>query len=139
MDTLTPDKRSTLMAKVHSKDTKPELAVRSLLHKMGYRYRLHRKDLPGKPDLTFPSRRAVVFVHGCFWHQHLHCRAGRIPMSKEEYWRPKLLKNVTRDGANLDALQTSGWRVMVVWECETKDPAFLGKRLVSFLDPLKPR
>lgn len=123
------------MATVRAKNTTPEVAVRRLVHGMGYRFRLYRTDLPGKPDLVFPSRKAVVFVHGCFWHQHPRCRRARLPMSRQDYWRPKLTRNVDRDSASVAALRAAGWRVMIVWECEIKDAERLRDGLASFLGP----
>lgn len=126
--------RSSNMRRIRDRDTIPELLVRRLTHGMGYRYRLHCKDLPGKPDLVFASRRKVIFVHECFWHQHNACKAGRVPTSNTGYWAPKLLRNVTRDAEARGRLEAVGWKVMVVWECETKDqPALVGK-LRRFLD-----
>jgi DNA mismatch endonuclease (patch repair protein) len=127
-------KRSEVMRSVKSKNTKPEMEVRSLLHRAGYRYRLHRKDLPGKPDLAFPARKKAIFVHGCFWHQHPGCRAADRPASNNEYWNAKLNRNVARDAANLAALENMGWKVMIVWECEIKDRESLMARLRRFLD-----
>ncbi|MFW8594730.1 very short patch repair endonuclease [Cribrihabitans neustonicus] len=131
-DKLTPERRSANMAQIRAKDTKPEMLVRRIVHGLGYRYRLHRKDLPGKPDLVFGPRRKVIFVHGCFWHQH-SCRAGRIPASRRDYWEPKLQRNVERDATHLAALTGSGWQVLTVWECETKDLDALRSRLLEFL------
>ena len=113
--------RSAQMARVRGKDTKPEMVVRRLVHAMGYRYRLHRKDLPGKPDLVFPRLRKIIQVHGCFWHQHPDpaCRRARIPKSRREFWVPKLEGNARRDIENERALRELGWDVLVVWECET--------------------
>lgn len=121
------------MSRVHSKNTKPELFVRSLAHRLGYRHRLHRADLPGKPDLVFPSRKAVVFVHGCFWHGHDCKRGARKPKTNAEYWRAKIGRNVERDDATLTALEAMGWRALVIWECETKDAAAVARRLRDFL------
>jgi DNA mismatch endonuclease (patch repair protein) len=116
----------------------PEITVRRLAHSLGYRFRLHRKDLPGKPDMVFPSRRAVIFVHGCFWHQHPDpdCKDARFPKSNTDYWRPKLLRNQARDKEHETALKALGWRVLVIWECQTKDEADLKKLLESFLETL---
>lgn len=125
--------RSRIMRAIKGKDTKPEMAVRRLAYSLGYRYRLHRRDLPGRPDLAFIGRRKAIFVHGCFWHQHAGCRAAHLPRSRPEYWGPKLARNVARDGANLAALEGIGWRVLVVWECEIKNASDLRERLVSFL------
>lgn len=124
------------MARVRSKDTKPELIVRRLVHGMGYRYRLHAKDLPGKPDLVFRPRRKVVFVHGCFWHRHPDpgCPLARLPKSRLEFWLPKLEANRARDERAVDALEKNGWRVLVVWECQIKYTEALNKRIKCFLD-----
>jgi DNA mismatch endonuclease (patch repair protein) len=121
------------MRAVHSKNTRPELVVRRAAHAMGYRFRLHRADLPGTPDLVFPGRRAVIFVHGCFWHRHEGCRRATVPATRTSYWLPKFERNAGRDRFNTAALEASGWRVMVVWECETKSAALLAHRLASFL------
>lgn len=128
--------RSENMRRIRSKDTAPEMTVRRLVHSMGYRYRLHRKDLPGKPDMVFPSSRAVIFVHGCFWHQHTDpaCKDARPPKSNLAYWQPKLERNRVRDAENRMALETQGWRVLVIWECETKDETVLTKKVMDFLD-----
>jgi DNA mismatch endonuclease, patch repair protein len=134
-DTLTPKQRSDNMRRIKSKGMKPELAVRRLVHGLGYRYRLHHKDLPGKPDLVFRPRRKVVFVHGCFWHGHDDpaCRDSRAPRSNESYWQPKLARNKERDAKNLAALRGSGWDVLVIWECEMRDITALKSRLQAFL------
>lgn len=122
------------MRAVKSENTKPELFVRYLLHRLGYRYRLHRKDLPGKPDLTFAGRRRVIFVHGCFWHGH-NCKRGvRVPKQNRDYWENKVTRNRRRDMMNLDALQQLRWKALVVWECELANSAALSDKLVSFLD-----
>jgi len=121
------------MQAVKSKDTKPEMVVRRLLHSMGYRYRLHRKSLPGKPDIVFPGRNKVVFVHGCFWHWH-GCSKGHLPRSRLEYWKPKLAKNVERDRTKEEQLVSLGWDVFVVWQCQTRDTDLLGSELRRFLD-----
>jgi DNA mismatch endonuclease (patch repair protein) len=121
------------MRAIRSKGMRPELAVRSLVHKMGYRFRLHGKNLPGKPDLVFASRRKVIFVHGCFWHCHNPCKAAHTPKSNLSYWEPKLSRNRSRDAMNVELLADSGWRSLVVWECETKDEARVRKRIAAFL------
>jgi len=133
-DTLTPQERSRRMAAVRPVDTKPEFVVRRLVHGMGYRYRLHRRDLPGTPDLVFPARRAVVFVHGCFWHRHEGCALARIPKSRVEFWTQKLEGNRERDTRKLKELRAAGWRVLVIWECELKNSKTLARRLRRFLD-----
>jgi DNA mismatch endonuclease, patch repair protein len=122
------------MRAIRSKDMRPEMAVRSLVHRMGYRFRLHKKDLPGKPDLVFSPRRKVIFVHGCFWHSHRNCRIAHLPKSNLEYWGQKLQRNRLRDKKTVEALRRSGWKVFVVWECETKNEARLEVRLNAFLE-----
>ena len=124
------------MANIRSKGMKPELIVRRLTHSMGYRYRLHRKDLPGKPDLVFPARRKVIFVHGCFWHQHGDpvCKIARRPKSNLDYWLPKLQRNVERDAEHHDRLSALGWQVLVIWECEVKIAVGLPERIEEFLE-----
>jgi DNA mismatch endonuclease (patch repair protein) len=125
--------RSRIMRAVKPKDTKPELAVRRALHALGFRFRLHRRDLPGSPDIVLPRHRAVVLVHGCFWHQHDGCRHGVLPRTRRRYWRPKLRRNVARDAEVATALAALGWRVLVVWECELRDDGALGQRLSAFM------
>lgn len=124
------------MATIRSKDTKPEMIVRRLVHALGYRYRLHRKELPGKPDLVFGPRKKVIFVHGCFWHQHddPNCLDGRLPKSRLDYWLPKLERNQQRDKSNQTSIEATGWQVLTIWDCETKDTASLAKKLRFFLD-----
>lgn len=121
------------MALIRSRDTKPELNVRRLIHAMGYRYRLHRKNLPGRPDLVFASRSKVLFVHGCFWHLHRGCRKNRPPKSRLDYWEPKLRRNALRDESNIRKLRRMGWRSLVLWECELQDSLRLTKRIKHFL------
>lgn len=134
MDTFSPAERSEVMKRVGSKDTQPEMAVRSLVHRMGFRFALHRRDLPGNPDLVFPARNRVIFVHGCFWHGH-SCRAGRNrPSSNTEYWLAKLDRNQSRDAANRRRLRNLGWRVLVIWECELKNPDRLRARIGRFFE-----
>jgi len=120
------------MASVGTKDTCAEMSVRRLVHGMGYRYILHRSDLPGRPDLAFPSRRKVIFVHGCFWHGH-HCRYGRLPKSRRGYWEPKIETNKHRDKKQRQELTRQGWRVLVIWQCQLKKPEWLGARIKDFL------
>lgn len=132
MDRLTPQRRSWLMSRIGSRNTGPELAVRSLLHRLGFRFRLHKRDLPGTPDIVLPGRRAVVFVHGCFWHGHACKRLG-MPKSRAEYWLSKIDANRRRDIRNRRLLRSRGWRVITVWECEVKNPEKLSARLTRFL------
>ena len=132
-DNLRPEQRRRTMARVKSTDTKPEIVVRRLAHSLGFRFRLHRRDLPGKPDLTFPKLKKVIFVHGCFWHGHDGCPASDRPASNTDYWNRKLDRNKQRDAANLEALAKAGWRVQVVWECQTRDREALQDRLTEFL------
>ena len=126
--------RSEVMRRVRSVDTKPEMAVRRLCHAMGYRYRLHRRDLPGKPDLVFPARRKAIFVHGCFWHGHDCKRGARVPKNNRNYWVRKVSRNRERDLTNRDLLDVLGWGILVVWECEV-EPIALTDRLRDFLGP----
>ena len=137
MDRISKSRRSRNMAAIRSTDMKPEMVVRSLVHRMGYRYRLHAKDLPGKPDLVFRRRKKAIFVHGCFWHQHPKrtCEDGRAPKSNLAYWAGKLARNVTRDARNEAALKQLGWRVLVIWECETETSGDrLTRRIERFLN-----
>ncbi|HLH44961.1 MAG TPA: very short patch repair endonuclease [Bryobacteraceae bacterium] len=129
----TPDQRSRIMRAVKGADTAPEIAVRSLVHRMGYRFRLHRPDLPGKPDLVFPRLKKVVFVHGCFWHGHECARGARTPKANAVYWRAKIARNRSRDATHLKALKARGWRAAVIWECDLKSPARVAERLARFL------
>ncbi len=135
-DSLTPARRSANMAAIRSKDTSPELAVRRLVHALGYRYRLHRRDLPGKPDLVFGPRRKVIFVHGCFWHMHpkAKCLDARAPKSNTGYWGPKLARNVARDAANTSRLRSLGWKVLIIWGCETGNTERMSARIRRFLE-----
>lgn len=133
MDKISPDKRSETMRRIRSKDTLPEKAIRSLIHRMGYRFRLHARSLPGKPDLVFPGRKKVIFVHGCFWHHH-NCAKGAFPKSKTNFWIPKLLLNQKRDAEKRAELHRLGWKTLVIWQCQLSDLRTLSKRIVSFLD-----
>ena len=132
-DNLTPDQRSYAMSRIRSTNSKPEIVVRRLVHAMGFRFRLHRRDLPGSPDIVLPRHRRAIFVHGCWWHRH-SCRYGR-PKAKTnaDYWNGKLERNVERDRRSLQRLRRAGWRVLVVWECQTRDTHRLGRRLTRFL------
>lgn len=133
MDRLTRERRSWNMSRIKGKDTKPEVLVRSVLHQLGFRFRLHRSDLPGKPDITLPKHRTVIFVHGCFWHRHSGCRLAYTPKSNEAFWSEKLASNVKRDKRNQSALRKLGWSVLIVWECQTQDRNRLQKRLLARL------
>ncbi len=133
MDTFTPAERSAVMRRVRGKDTKPEMAVRSMVHRLGFRYTLHCAGLPGNPDLAFPRRGKVIFVHGCFWHGHA-CRSGRNrPSSNQAYWIPKLEGNKARDRGNRRRLRALGWEVLTIWECQLRDTARLRGRIAEFL------
>lgn len=134
VDNRTAESRSALMSRIRGTNTAPELTVRRLLHIQGYRYRLHRRDLPGTPDIVFPSRKKVIFINGCFWHAH-GCRIGRPPKSRQEFWLPKLERNRSKDVRNRRALRNSGWGVLTVWQCQTKSQERLTERFLSFLGP----
>jgi DNA mismatch endonuclease (patch repair protein) len=135
-DTLTATERSERMSRVRGKDTKPEMFVRRMVHSMGYRYRLHRRDLPGTPDLVFPQLKEVIFVHGCFWHRHQSavCKLARFPKSRLDFWKPKLERNQQRDLENQAKLMDLGWKTLVVWECEIRDKEKLKFKIRNFLD-----
>jgi DNA mismatch endonuclease (patch repair protein) len=137
MDTLSRKERSQRMSLIRNRDTKPELLVRRLVHRSGYRYRLHRTDLPGKPDLVFPRQKKVIFVHGCFWHRHPKCGLARLPKSRLSFWLPKLTENRRRDLKNLRTLRKMGWAVSIVWECETGDQSALVRKLHMFLSEVQ--
>lgn len=126
-------KRSAVMARVNSKDTTPERTVRRVLTRLGARYRLHRRDLPGHPDIVLPGRRLAIFVHGCFWHSHDCARGSRVPKNNRDYWLAKVGRNVARDARAIAALEADGWRVEVVWECDLKDEVALTARLSALL------
>lgn len=136
-DKIDTARRSKNMSRIRSKDTRPELIVRRTVHGLGYRYRLHRRNLPGKPDLVFGPKKKVIFVNGCFWHQHeaVGCLDGRAPKSNTGYWNHKLQRNVERDRQNQARLRDQGWEVLVIWECETKELGPLERRLADFLGP----
>ena len=134
MDNLTPEQRSEIMGRVKARDTGPEVRVRQLLHAMGYRYRLHVSELPGKPDIVFKSRAKVIFVHGCFWHRHAGCEHARTPKSRVDFWVPKFEQNQLRDKRNVRALRAEGWKVLIVWECEVANEKKLERKMRRFLD-----
>ena len=134
MDVLTASDRSRVMASIPSRNTRPEIAVRKIVHGMGYRFRLHAKNLPGRPDMVFSSRAKVIFVHGCFWHAHKNCKNFRPPKSKKNYWVPKLERNAERDKEVRKELRNLGWASMVIWECQLSRPKQLSSRIRRFLD-----
>lgn len=125
VDVVEPAVRSRMMSRIRGKNTKPEVVVRRALFAAGYRFRLHRRDLPGKPDIALPGRKVAVFAHGCFWHMHSGCKNAKLPSTRSEFWREKLEGNVSRDLRAIDALLADGWRVLTVWECATRDPTVL--------------
>lgn len=133
MDSLTKERRSWNMSRIKGKNTKPEIVVRKMLHKLGYRFRLHRKDLPGCPDIVLAKYKTVIFVHGCFWHRHPGCRYAYSPKSRESFWKKKFEDNVARDQKNFSLLSDMGWSVKIIWECETRDEKNLIKILRSML------
>jgi DNA mismatch endonuclease, patch repair protein len=133
-DKFSPTERAAVMRAVKSAGTAPELRVRRIVRQLGYGYRLHAKDLPGKPDLVFRGRRKVVFVHGCFWHGHDCARGARMPKANTAYWRAKIAANQARDARSLAALSAAGWSAFIAWECETRDEAGLASRLKAYLD-----
>lgn len=135
MDNLTPSERSDVMSRVGTKNTRPEIQVRKLLYRLGYRYRLHDNGLPGRPDVVFAGRRKLVFVNGCFWHRH-HCKLGiRMPKSRVKFWKGKFDATVRRDRANRRKLHSHGWSILTVWECQIKDARRLEQRLTAYLGP----
>ncbi len=133
-DIVSSHRRSEMMAGIKGRDTKPELAVRRIAHRLGLRFRLHRKDLPGRPDLVFPRHRLAVFVHGCFWHRHEECRYSYTPRSRVAFWMEKFAQNVARDRRDQEALQDLGWQVLVIWECETRDEETVRQYLQGWIE-----
>jgi len=133
LDHVTKQRRSEIMSKIRGKNTTPELVVRKIVHSLGYRYRLHAKNIPGKPDLVFIGRKKAIFVHGCFWHGH-DCNKGKPPNSNEEYWFPKLEANKIRDRKNIIDLEKMGWKVLIVWQCNLKNIDSLRDQLIKFLN-----
>jgi DNA mismatch endonuclease (patch repair protein) len=136
MDTLSPPERSERMSRIRATHTRPELRVRKIVHGAGYRYRLHRRDLPGNPDLVFSGRRKVIFVHGCFWHRHpaRRCKLARLPKTRLDFWLAKLEGNRNRDARARRRLRLLGWKALVVWECQLSAADKLQKRIINFLD-----
>lgn len=135
-DTLSPKERSERMSKIRGKGSNPEMRLRRLVHGLGFRYRLHVKELPGKPDLVFPAKRAVIFMHGCFWHRHEGCKLARLPKSKLDFWMAKLEANRQRDLIHQRQLSDLGWRVLVIWECELNDIEHVSQIIKKFLRKL---
>jgi DNA mismatch endonuclease (patch repair protein) len=135
VDRISREHRSWNMGRIKGRDTAPELAVRSILHQLGLRFRLHRRDLPGKPDIVLARWKTIVFVHGCFWHRHAGCRFAYIPKSRLDFWNRKFEDTTKRDKRNQNELVAAGWRVVVVWECEVADHAQLSKRLQNLIRP----
>ena len=133
MDNVSPQRRSEIMSRIRSQGTKPEMSVRRLIYAMGFRYRLHARELPGKPDLVFRSRRKIIFVHGCFWHRH-DCNLARLPKSRLQFWVEKLEKNRERDARVQEELAAAGWRFLVIWECELANSAAVESKVRGFLD-----
>lgn len=138
-DSVTVAQRSAIMSKIRGKNTKPELIVRRILRELGVGYRLHIRKLPGQPDIVMAGRKQIIFVHGCFWHQHVDCKIAHMPKSRLEFWKPKLERNVSRDLANYEKLQNEGWDVLTVWECEIADEDLLRLKLANWLKPLTRR
>lgn len=134
VDRLTPERRSWLMSRVRGKNTNPEMRVRRVAHALGLRFRLHRRDLAGQPDLVFPKHRVVLFVHGCFWHRHPGCRKATDPKSREEYWQVKFSGNVKRDARVVEELEKLGWRVGTIWECESKSEEVIAAQLSALIN-----
>jgi DNA mismatch endonuclease (patch repair protein) len=134
VESITPEERSEIMARVRSKNSRPELFIRKLVYALGYRYRLHQRDLPGSPDLVFRRSRKVIFVHGCFWHRHAKCALARMPKSRVDFWTEKLEGNRRRDERNRRALAREGWKVLTIWECQIRDASRLEAKVRRFLD-----
>lgn len=133
MDTMSRTERSKRMSLIRSKDTKPEILVRKIIFAEGFRYRLHGKSLPGRPDIVFQRLHKVIFVHGCFWHRHSRCKLARLPKSKVNFWEPKLTANRNRDVSNARKIRKAGWRILTIWECEMKNTSRLRRKLIEFL------
>jgi DNA mismatch endonuclease (patch repair protein) len=134
VDRISPARRSENMGRIKGRNTAPEINVRRILHRLGYRFRLHRKDLPGSPDLVLPKYHAVIFVHGCFWHRHGGCKFSYTPKTRTEFWSEKFAKNVERDRVAVESLLEHGWKVLVMWECESKNDTFVAEAIHNFLN-----
>lgn len=139
MDRVSKETRSRIMASIRGRDTTPERAVRRFLHSLGLRYRLHDRRLPGSPDLVFKSKKVAIFVHGCFWHSHDGCKHNRLATTQSEFWRAKLTRNIERDARKERELAKLGWRVFIIWECETNHPKLMSAKLSDFLGPSYPQ
>lgn len=133
IDRVSPKKRSWMMGRVKNKNTAPEIKLRKLIFSMGFRYRLHCKDLPGRPDIVFLGRKKVIFVHGCFWHGHPNCKASKLPETRKEFWNTKINSNQERDRKNIKDLENLGWKVLVIWQCELNDILNITQKIRSFL------
>jgi DNA mismatch endonuclease (patch repair protein) len=133
MDIVSKQDRSRMMARVRGTNTAPELKVRKTLHKLGFRFRIHRRDLPGTPDIVLPRFKSVILVHGCFWHRHEGCREASVPATRKEFWRKKFAENTERDRKNIASLRKMGWRVLVIWQCEAESNEALVKKIIKFL------
>lgn len=137
MDVFSKGKRSQIMSRISGKDTKPEIVVRSLLHRMGYRFRLHKQSMPGRPDIILPKHKKVIFVHGCFWHGHKDCPRSKRPSTNVEFWNKKIDGNIERDKKNIKSLENLGWETLILWTCEIKNQDVLKHKLISFMDTRK--
>lgn len=135
MDNVSKEKRSQIMSKIRGKNTTPEIKVRSLLHRLGFRFRIHKKNLPGKPDIVLAKYKAVIFVNGCFWHGHQGCKISKIPKSNTDFWTNKIQRNIEHDELNIAKLLDAKWRVLVIWECEINREHELTQKILSFLKP----
>lgn len=133
MDIFSKEQRSTIMSRVRSANTGPEIQVRKILHRLGYRFRLHRRDLPGTPDIVLPAHDSVILVHGCFWHRHDGCGDASTPNTRVDFWKKKFAENITRDGKKVAALRALGWNVLTIWECELRDEVALARKLTRLL------
>ena len=133
MDTVNSETRSRIMSRIHGKDTVPEMAIRRLIHGMGYRYRLHDRSLPGSPDLVFRSRKKVIFVNGCFWHRHHGCRLATVPKTNVEYWTEKFRLNSERDRKTHEEFELLGWKILLIWQCEIRDTEKVKRKIIKFL------
>ncbi len=134
MDVFSKRTRSRIMSHISGKNTKPEILVRSLLHRMGYRFRIHKKDLPGRPDICLPKHKKVIFVHGCFWHGHENCSRSKRPTTNVEFWNKKIDGNIERDKENIKKLRRLGWQTLMIWTCEIKNQEELKNKLISFIE-----